>query len=285
LEFFLTLACLYTAQCFVKLDAQETLCLRLRFPPDLSKGRSRLFRGGGWRLSHPWPAAFTWSGRSEIPRDRAAETIEALRTEITMAWRRTRALRWVSSLQLVLILGLGPLGAVLVGAETTLLFLAGPALGLHLAGIVLLFRAQRTILPADGQTGDRLLMAALYPPSMIRSGADLIRLAFADRHIVELASAILSDSEFETLVRKEIGRTKSLIFGRETGQAGIDWLLTIAEQRAIGREQILSPRSREDPTAESYCEFCGGDYRAGYQYCDECQLETLDYSSPTNLGS
>ena len=282
MEFFLTLACLYGAQCFVRLETSETLGLRWRFPPDRSKGRSRLFRGGGWRLAHPWPAAFVWSGRSGIPTDPPATRVDTLRAEIAIAWRRTRALRWLSSLQLVWILVLGPTGAILIGPETTLLFLAGPAIGLHLIGITFLYRAQRTVLPGDENTGDRLLIAALYPPSLIRSGADLVRLAFADRHIVELASAILSTAEFERLLRSEIGRAKSPIFAETPDERSIDWLLSIAEQRSIGRESILAPRPREDPTAESYCEFCGGDYLAGYQYCRECQLETTSYSTPTS---
>ena len=280
MEFFLTLACLYAVQCFIHLQPGETLGLGWRFPPELSKGRSRLIQGGGWRLAQPWPAAFAWCGHSRIPSDRPVARANELRHQLAVAWRRTRALRWVSGLQFVWVLILGPIGAILFGTETALVVLAGPALGFHLIGIVLLYRAQRAVPPPDGKANDRLMVAVLYPPSMMRAGIDLVRLAFADRHIVEMASAVLSDPDFERLLRREIGRAKSPVFSEVADDQGIDWLLEIAAQRSLDREMVLAPRPREDPTADSYCEFCGGDYLAGYQFCSECQLTTTTYSSP-----
>ena len=277
MEFFLTLACLYAAQCFVHLDSGETLGLRWRFPPDLSKGQTRMLRGGGWRPLHPWPAAFTYSGESEVPSDRGPSETSALRDDLDRVWRRTRALRWISSLQLCLILGLGPVGAYVVGAEMTLLFLAGPAVGIHFTSFFLLYRAQRAVLPEQKGNADRLMIAALYPPALLRSGAELVRLAFKDRHITELASAIVTTPELERLIRIEIGRAKSPLFTEVAEDRAVEWLLEVAALRGLDRKDILSPRPCEDVTAASYCELCGGDYLSGHHFCSECQLTTTLY--------
>ena len=278
MEFYLTLAALYTAQCLLDLDKGETLGLRWRFPPDPNKGRTRLIRGGGWRLVHPWPAAFVFSGRSEIPHDRPPSDVSALRDTIQAACRRTRALRWLGSFQLVWILLLGPLGALVVGPEASILVGMGPALGFHLIAIILLFRAQRFVLPDDSNRGERLMIAALYPPALIRSGAELVRLAGADRQIAELASVVLSDVDFERLIRSEIGRAKSPLHAPTSMENDIEWLHAVAAQRSLAKETLQTPRARIDATAASYCEFCGGDYVAGYRFCRECQLTTTEYS-------
>lgn len=277
MEFFLTLAALYTAQCLIKLDKSETLGFRWRFPCDTRRGRTRLFRGGGWRPVHPWPAAFVFSGQLKIPQHRPPAEVSELRSSFEAARRGTRALRWLMSFQLVWILFLGPIGALTIGAEASLLIGIGPALGFHLIAIGLLFRAQRAVFPDDPNRAERLMIAALYPPSLMRAGAELVRLVHADRQIVEVASSLLSDAEFEQLIRSEIGRAKSPLYASPNTQTEIEWLHAVAALRSLDLVALRAPRIRTDSTADSYCEFCGGDYVAGYRFCSECQLTTTQY--------
>lgn len=278
MEFYLSLAALYTAQCLIKLDKNETLGWRWRFPRVDDAGHTRLIRGGGWRLLPPWPAAFVFSGRSDPSLDEPPIEVAALRSVLESALRRTRALRWLASLQLLWTLLLGPIGAFAIGVEASLLIGIGPALGFHLISIGLLFRAQRDLLPDDPNRSDRLLIAALYPPSMLRAGAELVRLVSADRQIAELASVVLPDREFEHLIRTEIGRARRPRANLGDVDRDIAWLHAVAAQRALEPETLGAPRAQLDPTAESYCEFCGGDYVAGYRFCQECQLTTRKYS-------
>jgi hypothetical protein len=277
-EFYLSLAALYTVQCFIKIAKEETLGWRWRMPRVSDQRHTRLIRGGGWRLVHPWPAAFIFSGRSDFSQTGPPIDIPALRKLLGTAGRRTRALRWLSSLQLIWILLLGPIGALVLGAEASILILVGPALGIHLVSIVLLLRAQRVLLPNDSESGDRLMIAALYPPSMLRAGAELVRRVGADRQIAELASVVLSDREFEDLIRTEIGRAKRPRITHAEVDRDIAWLQAVAANRALDPDTLQSPRAQSDPTSESYCEFCGGDYVAGYRFCQECQLTTKKYS-------
>jgi hypothetical protein len=278
LEFYLSLAALYTAQCLLKLDKHETLGWQWRFARVAHPGRARLIRGGGWRLAHPWPAAFVFSGRSGNLQSKVPVEIAVLREVLDVASRRTRALRWLSSLQIVWILVLSPTAAFVIGAEASILMMLGPALGLHVISIALLFRAERALRRDDPEGGDRLLIAALYPPSMWRAGAELVRAAGQEQQIAELASVVLSDREFELLIRTEIGRAKRQRATQTAADRDIAFLFEVASLREFDPDTLRAPRARTDPSAESYCEFCGGDYVAGYRYCQECQLTTTEYS-------
>lgn len=282
MEFFVTLAVLYAAQCLRKLEADEVLVLHGRCPGRRAAGRTWVFRGPGWRCLHPWPAVLVASARDGIPLERRPADPSGLAGDLEAALRGTRALRWLSSLQLVWILLLGPIAAATIGAEATLLLGSGPALGFHLIGVALLHRAQRTLLPDDPKAAERLSIAALYPPALLRSGAEIIRCSLADRPFAELAAVLFDDRRFEAFIRSGIGRAKSArrrMDGDppEDARREIDWLLELAAMRSLDRARILSPRPRTDPSAESYCEACGSDFVAGYRFCGECRLETTFY--------
>ncbi len=191
------------------------------------------------------------------------------------AIRHTRGLRWVGCVQLLLVAVLGPSTALLIGPEAAILFGVAPFLLLHLGGLALMFRAHNVVLAGRSDRADSLVMAALYPPALMRAGTEMLRRAFADRSFVEIVALMLDDEGCERYLRLRLGRVESPRF--EGGDAERRYLLDVARARGFGAGEILAPRPRRDDSAESYCEACGQDYRAGFRFCRDCEVETRLY--------
>ena len=237
--------------------------------------RALMISGGGWRLANPLPTAVTLGGHDAIPVDGAAAELEALRAKLDRAIHHTRGLRWLGCAQILLVAVVGPSTALLIGPEAAILFGIAPFVLLHLGGLALMFRAHKLVLADRSGLADSLFMAALYPPALMRAGTEMIRRAFADRSFVEIVALMLDDEGCERFLRLRLGRVESPRF--QEGAAERRYLLDVARARGFGASKILSPRRRLDDSAESYCEACGQDYRAGFRFCGDCEVETRLY--------
>jgi hypothetical protein len=236
-----------------------------------------LIAGGGWRMSNPWPTAISLSGQNSIPIDAStALDLTAIDERLKDAIRQTRILRWSGGAQLFLMAVLAPLSALSVGPEAALLAAAVPFGLLHLVSLLLMARAQSVVLPGVPGRTEALAIAALYPPSLIRAGTDIVKAAFAKCSLIELAALKFDDELFESFLRRELGQVESPRF--PSGAAEREVLLEVGIWRGYEPSEIVRPRSRTDESAESYCAACGQDYRAGFRFCGECEIETRLYA-------
>ena len=276
MELFFTLIALYLAQCVVWVAPNESLALFVRRAgKQPARRRALMISGGGWRFGNPLPTAIALGGYDAIPVDRPAAELESLAEQLDRAIRDTRSLRWVGCAQLLLVGVVGPATALLIGPEATLLFGVVPFSLLHLGGLALMFRAHKVVLADRAGLADSLFMAFLYPPALMRAGTEMLRRAFSDRSFVEIVALMLDDEGCERFLRLRLGRVESPRF--QGGAAERRYLLDVARARGFDTSEILSPRRRLDDSADSYCEACGKDYRPGFRFCGDCEVETTLY--------
>ncbi len=276
MEFFFTLIALYLAQCLIWVAPNESIALfRCRAGKQPARHRAFMIPGGGWRLGNPLPTAITLGGHDAIPVDTPAAELESLGEKLDRAIRDTRSLRWVGCAQLLLVGVVGPSTALLIGPEAAILFGVAPFSLLHLIGLALMFRAHKVVLADLPGLASSLFMASLYPPALMRAGTEMLRRAFADRSFVEIVALMLDDEGCERFLRLRLGRVENPRF--QGGAAERRYLLDVAHARGFDASELLSPRRRLDDSAGSYCEACGQDYRVGFRFCGDCEVETRLY--------
>ncbi len=292
MELFLTLVALYVYQCILFVETDQILIRRTRVPRPGRRLRGRVVRGGGRRLLPRWPGSLALVGGRSEPTEFAPPDVDALRTALIAVRQKTRALRLACELQAVLLFLALPLSIGFLGAEAALLFALPPLALVHLIGVGLLAWTGRRLAAEAGlgeagrsavarSQGERIAIALLYPPAMLRGAADLERTAFATRDGAAIAAALLQQEDLEAFLESEIGRARSGRYGRGDASDRIRAVVAWAEAREIAPRALMEPRRRDDGTATGYCPACGADYVQRASRCEDCRVSTVPYPEAT----
>ena len=177
------------------------------------------------------------------------------------------ATRWLGILSDVALLGLGvllPGLAFWLGGERALLFFGPSYLVLHVALLALLGRAHRRLRPGRGDLFEVLFSAALYPPLLLRSAAELRRQALGGFHPAAVAAEILPRSAALDFLRAELARARG---ERERGA-----ILGVVARLGSSEEALFAPPAPSDPFARSYCPTCRIEYRLDAGVCIDCDV-------------
>jgi hypothetical protein len=211
-----------------------------------------------------------------------AESLDhrALAERLDDAGRATRWLARVCDVDL-LFMGLGlPAAGLLLGGELVLA-VSLPALGgLHVIALVCAYLAHRRLFPdRGGERAEEILMAALYPPALLRRPPAWVDAATAGFHPLAWTRLLTDDAKTRRTWLGEVTR-----LSRETERSSLEAPALRIERDLLvdlaPHEWTRAPeRPRSDPTAASYCPICGDDFRAGFDRCAGCDVETIRYAA------
>jgi hypothetical protein len=270
-------------------------------PPDLQpvpldglrvEASERDLKVGGLSLTLPSPAAARHLAavirdlRDRPPHERGAR----LRTLVDEAidLKELRALRATQQQfqQVLQWLGLGLWLAtfVLLPAGVLWKWQHGPGLAaalltvgaFHVAILVVAWRTLRTLGYRRGSAFSALLSLVFFPPAAAHASVVLFRDLYARFDPLAVAGVLLPPTEFQAVARMEVHRLRR---EAELGGDVAEWtnLREKARTRLLSElgtslADVLRPPSRKDDEAASYCPLCGGEYRAGFAVCAECQV-------------
>jgi hypothetical protein len=180
----------------------------------------------------------------------------------------------VSDVSLAALLVVLPALAMWLGAELALLWFTPGYLVLHAVTLLLLARAYADLQSGAGDRFEVLFSAALYPPLLLRSAADLRRKALAGFHPAAVAAEVLPRESALDFLRAELSTCTD---ARER-----DELAAVVTRLGSTWEELFAPPEPSDPLALSYCPACRTEYRVEKGACVDCgtPLFRLPTASP-----
>jgi hypothetical protein len=186
------------------------------------------------------------------------------------------AVRWLGAVcdgYLAALFGLLPI-AIATLDETTALLGALPLLAaLHVAALVLAWRAHRALLPdARGDRFETLLAASLFPPHLLRLPQRIVLNAVGAPRTELAAAALLGGDARSALLRR-------LLAEREHAGGASDDVLAAAAQAGLGEAELRRPPARVDSLSAAYCPVCLAEYRAGFDTCADCRARLVAFSA------
>jgi hypothetical protein len=285
----------------------DVLCTRGPTPAlgaDFAEGNGvRVVPGGGQavkvRGSRVWVAGeLALRGTTKLVAQEAAELLTSLAAEgadtgaLLQGWQdrafasdaltearasaedATRGLGIASDVSLAALLVVLPALSAWLGAELALLWFAPGYLVLHGATLLLLARAHAVLQSGAGDRFEVLFSAALYPPLLLRSAADLRRKALAGFHPAAVAAEVLPLASALDFLRAELSTCADV---RER-----DELAAVVTRLGCTWEELFAPPETSDHLALSYCPACRTEYRVEDGACVDCgaPLSRLPNASP-----
>lgn len=166
----------------------------------------------------------------------------------------------------------------------------------HLASLgALVFAETRSLTPGPHR-GERIFIAAMFPPALLRTPSEWLSEQCVAFHPATVAAAVLDSETFTELVRREIAELDHPSWQRHGGsetpcaaerrkssslvRAGVLSLLLQRDKNSTG----LAPRHPVDADAKSYCPLCLGDFRSDFRYCTPCGVATVAYERIASAG-
>lgn len=232
---------------------------------------------------------------TSVPYDSVSPEVKGklvLSLDAGAARTRLEAFREETQLLRVLSWGLFVLTLLLLPAVLYLHPLPERLLGPLLLGILALYAG---VVGAAAFVGSRLrkdgiLLRAvplstllLSPISAARAVPALGRNLFEGFDPLAVAAALLPRDRF-------LERARAELYGAAIaeGRGERDWqrhwrerkkaLLRLLEREGIGEAEALAAPVRRDPEAQSWCPFCGTEYRAAKGFCEDCDLPLSRFS-------
>lgn len=247
------------------------------------------------RVGGPHRVRFPSRGHAEEFRDRlglAPEERAKRLLDLDAAQARLDAFREETQLLRVLSWGLFVLTLLLLPA--VLYLHPGPELLLAplLAGVLAFYLA---VVGTAAFVGSRLRRDGLLrrsaplstlllsPVSAIRAVPALGRHLFEGSDPLAVAALLLPRDRFLARARAELHGSA---FAAERGEEGwrLHWrerrkaLLRLLDRMGIGEAEALAAPERRDSEAQSWCPFCGTEYRSPKGSCEDCGLPLVGFS-------
>ncbi len=275
MELVASLAVLYLWQCTLRVPPVVRLFLK-------PITRWREIRGGGRRILHCRPSATSLVASTEPVEPARSASPRQLRLRWERLSRDTRLLGGCCDLYALLLFAGLPLLIALLTEERALLWALPLVIVVHLITLFAFYGAHRRLRPElSGERWEALVVAALYPPILLRSRQDLVREELAGFHPMAVRAALV---EREVLVERMQQGLAALEHARSTQaetpaelerQRAALW--AVARECGLSAGELAAARIRDDESARSYCAICLSDYRSGFDLCGECGVRTTPY--------
>ncbi|MDJ0787965.1 MAG: hypothetical protein QNK05_14235 [Myxococcota bacterium] len=165
-----------------------------------------------------------------------------------------------------------------------------PGLGvLHgLAWLALLYAEWR--LGLSGR-GERLAVAALYPPALLYAGSALHTRALLAFHPLAVAPALARERDVIGTLQRAYAEAATPPFDRHGGHDVSEeatrrarWKLrgellrTLAEASEIDPARLSAAPDRVGPVEDRFCPICRDAFRAGFSSCPDCGVATRPFA-------
>ena len=217
----------------------------------------------------------------------AAFDLDACRRAFDEVRRRTRVLRWTCNVYAALVFVVLPVLLLRRDEEAAWLAVIPWILILHLVGVVALVPASQGLAETAAERFERILVAALYPPALLRSPIDVMNDRLVRYHPVAAASLVLGSRDLRRLVQITSAEYAHPVWRRHRPcpvpeeaerRAFLAELGARVEAAARTLRVDLRP-DWDDPTAASYCPLCLHGYRPGFEACAACGIPTRPFGS------
>jgi hypothetical protein len=230
---------------------------------------------------------------AERPRAIEAFLARALSSDACRAtWREARAatrlLRWACDAEFALAFVVAGALARPFGGEAAWLAIL-PALGLsHVAALAGLWLAERRLDTPRADRAGRFVVAALFPPALLRLPCELVTAQLATFHPATLAAVSLPRARSGRVLRAELGAAAHPYWRRHGRHDGEDLaardayaarlhagIARLAEEIGLAPEAIRPAPLPHEDAGPSYCPVCLDEYRPGFRACGECGVDTV----------
>ncbi len=158
--------------------------------------------------------------------------------------------------------------------------------GLHLAVVAAAGLAARRLGGRVGRGAWAVLWtAALFPPSVVRVASSLLRNALCEFDHLAVMAALLPRQTVLQRAARELHCARFAVEskGEESWktywQSRQDALGKLLEAVGSSAAEALAPPARRDPTADSYCPLCSGEYRLPASSCDSCLIRLVPFDA------
>lgn len=172
----------------------------------------------------------------------------------------------------VLVLSAVPLFLSGLGSEGGLRMVL-PGLGvLHaLAWFAMLFAELRLRLPGKGE---RLAVAALYPPALLYAPSALSARALVGCHPLAVAPAISRERDWIPSLQRDLAEAR-----RDQTVRRHDSLRALADAAGVDTKLLDAEPERVSPIEARWCPVCRDAFRAGFGNCPDCRVPTQPFAS------
>lgn len=223
-------------------------------------------------------------GDRESARKRVAEALAQGLSPAGYAAARARVdaatgwLGWSSDLYWLGLFGLLPAFVLGFGEERGLLLVLPILVALHLVTLAALARAHRRLRPGRrGALIESLVVAACYPPILLREHHTLRSQELSGFHPAVVAAALLPGAQWRAFLRAELVRASARCEAsvRPLPELGLDELerralWDLAHELGETADSLLAPPSGCSPLAAAYCPACWCEYRRAAGSCTDC---------------
>jgi hypothetical protein len=212
--------------------------------------------------------------------------LAAVADQHAAAERSVRFLTWLCWLLFAGLFVALPMAAYYPPAAPALRWVLLWVAGFHLAVLLAAGLAARRLGRRVGRGARAVLWTAvLFPPSVVRVAGSLLRKTLCEFDHLAVVAALLPR---QTVLRRAARELHCARFAAESEgekscksywQSRLEAVGKLLEAVGSSATEALAPPARRDPTADSYCPLCAGEYRQPASSCDSCLIRLVPYDA------